>query len=168
MRADEMELRDLAADDLFPMVSLLSKVGASELMERIGTDLIEAAKFTQPVRIGKDGKTTPIPKKEWTEGQLRAEAKADAARSRIFLIGGETILSNFGTCKSEIYSLLASGYGVSVEDIASLTLTELVGLIDRYINREAFGDFFSQALKLVSHTGTFISRISFTGGTETA
>ena len=158
MRADEMELRDLAADDLFPMVSLLSKVGASELMERIGTDLIEAAKFTQPVRIGKGGKTTPIPKKEWTEGQLRAEAKADAARSRIFLIGGETILSNFGTCKSEIYSLLASGYGVSVE----------VGLIDRYINREAFGDFFSQALKLVSHTGTFISRINFTGGTETA
>ena len=68
MRADEMELRDLAADDLFPMVSLLSKVGASELMERIGTDLIEAAKFTQPVRIGKGGKTTPIPKKEWTEG----------------------------------------------------------------------------------------------------
>ena len=168
MRADEMELRDLAADDLFPMVALLSKIGMSELMERIGTDLVEAAKFSQPVRIGKGGKTTPIPKKEWTEGQLRAEAKADAARSRIIAIGVETVLSNFGMCKDEIYSLLASGYSVSVEDIASLTLSELLGLLDRYINREAFADFFMQALRLVSHTGTFISRIRFTGDTETA
>ena len=168
MKADEMILRDLVADDLFPMVALLSKIGMSELIERIGPDLMEAAKFTPPVRIGKGGKTIPIDRKDWTEGQIRAAAKADAAQSRIIAIGVETALSNFGECKKEIYSLLASGYGVSVDEIASLTLAELLGLLDGYINREAFTDFFTQAFKLVSHTGTFISRINFTGGTETA
>lgn len=168
MRAEEMELRDLVADDLFPMVALLSKIGMSELMERIGPDLIEAAKFSQPVKIGKGGKTTPIPRSEWTEGQLRAAAKADAAQSRMIAIGVETVLANFGICKNEIYTLLASGFCVSTDDVASLTLAELLGLLDRYINREAFADFFMQAFKLVSHTGTFISRINFTGVTDQA
>ena len=49
---------------------------------------------------------------------------------------------------------------VSVEEIRTVSAVTLIGLIDGYINREAFSDFFTQVLRLMGHMGSSGLRMS--------
>lgn len=166
--APEFVLKDLESDDVFRMTSLIGKLGISNIGSLFDEKTLRATAFEMPTKMGKDGKIIPLPIEEWTEGQRMAAAASADAKKQLILRVVETVLTNFEQCKTDVYRLLASGYSVSVEEIRAESAVTLLQLIDDYINREAFSDFFTQALKLLGHMGSFGSKMSFSGATGQA
>lgn len=161
--APEFVLKDLASDDVFTMTSLVGKLGISNIAQLIDAKTLKATRFEAPTKMDKDGKLVPLPASEWTEAQKIAAMNADDARTQLTLRIVETILNNFEKCRDDIYRLLASGYSVSVDEIREVSAVTLIGLIDGYINREAFSDFFTQVLRLMAHMGNSGLKMSSSG-----
>lgn len=158
--APEFVLRDLSSDDVFTMTSLIGKLGISNIAQLIDEKTLRATRFEVPTKMDEEGKLVPLPEKEWTEGQKVAAMAAEDARTQLTLRIVETVLNNFEKCRDDVYRLLASGYTVSVKDIQESSAVTLIGLIDGYINREAFADFFTQVLRLMGHMGSFGLKMS--------
>ena len=158
--APEFVLKDLASDDVFTMTSLIGKLGISNIAKLLDAKTLRATRFEAPTRMKENGELEPLPMAEWTEGQKMAAMQAEDARTQLTLRIVETVLNNFEKCRDDIYRLLASGYSVSVEEIRTVSAVTLIGLIDGYINREAFSDFFTQVLRLMGHMGSSGLRMS--------
>ena len=163
--APVFKLREISADAVFLMMRLLSKLGIGELGKVIGGDLAKASSFKVPTTM-KDGKEVLLPVSEWTEKQKAAAQQAQAAQNQMMMQLIDTVLTNFADCKADLYALLADGYGCSVEDIAGVSGIELIDLIDGYVNRDGFSDFFMRAMNLVSKTFSSGSLTRSTKGME--
>lgn len=161
--APEFVLRDLSSDDVFTMTSLIGKLGISNIAQLIDKRTLRATRFETPTKVDEEGNLVPLPVGEWTEKQKAAAMAAEDARTQLTLRIVETVLNNFERCRDDVYRLLASGYTVSVDDIRGVSAVTLISLIDGYINREAFADFFTQALKLMAHMGRFGSKMNSSG-----
>jgi len=158
--APVFELRDISADAVFMMTALLSKLGVGQLLQLVSAEASKAS-FEPPMTM-KDGKQVPLPLNKWTEKQRAAAIAAQEAQNVMITKAIELMLSTFASCKNEIFALLADGYGCTVEDIEGISGVELIELIDGYVNRDAFVDFFTRALKLFTKTSSSGSRMRFT------
>ena len=148
--APALSLRTPTADDLFTLVRLIDKIGLTDARASVSSELRKAAFFEMPKMIGEDGKEVDLPHDQWTEGQRRALLEASSAVTKIKAIMMDAVIQNIGKVKDEILTLLASGYGVRVEDIPQDDGIAFAKMLFEYIDREAFTDFFIQASKLRS------------------
>lgn len=156
-------INGISADDTFTMASIVGKIGISEVIKGLDPDALKALDYKPPMMMGKDGKMVPLPEDKWTEGQQRQALNAIEKQSEFYSDLFEMIMTHFGDCRAEVYSLLASATGRSEQDIAGMSGTGFVKLLYDYISRDEFIDFFTVALRQ-SCAGLLRATTSITAG----
>lgn len=119
------ELRTLNATDIFPMSTILSKIGIGEFKRCFESDDVKKLIKTG----GKGG----------NEGVVGLAIALD--------IGG-VILGNLHKCENDIYSFLARIANVTVEEIKTLSMGEFAEMIIEVVKKPEFADFFLVVSKL--------------------
>ena len=124
------ELRDLIADDMFPMFQIISKIGIKEFKSCFESESVR--KLVAEVTNG---------------GASQDELKATVGVT-VALDIASVILSNIGNCKDDIYLLLSQLSGMSTKAIAKLPMMTFMGMIVDVIKKKEFADFFQDVVKL--------------------
>jgi hypothetical protein len=124
------ELRDLTADDMFPMFQIISKIGIREFKSCFESDHVK--KLVAEMTSGKA-----------SEDELKAKVGVTVA----FEIAS-IVLSNLASCKDDIYLLLSQLSGMGTKEIAKLPMVTFVEMVIDVIKKKEFADFFQAAVKL--------------------
>ena len=120
----KFELRTLNATDIFPMSTIISKVGINEFKKCFESDEIKKLIKGQ----GKENET--------------------AVGIAVALDIGGVILGNLHKCENDIYTFLGRIANVDVEEIKVLSMGEFAELIIEVVKKPEFKDFFSVVSKL--------------------
>lgn len=124
------ELRELTADDMFPMFQIISKIGIREFKSCFESENVK--KLVAEMTSGKASKD---------------ELKATVGVTVAFDLAS-VILSNLSSCKDDIYQLLAQLSGMTAKDIGKLPMTVFMEMVIDVIKKKEFADFFQAAVKL--------------------
>ena len=124
-------LREMTADDVFPMVKIISGIGLKEFKTAFEAEDVKAAIAAM------------------TGGKAEGE-KPDAAAIGITIAVNiaDVIFSNLPKCKGDIYKLLSGLSGMSAKDIAALPMPVFMDMVVDTIKKEEFRDFFGAAARL--------------------
>ena len=122
------ELRNLTADDMFPMFQIISKIGVKEFKTCFESP--DVKKAIEGMASGKD-----------------QDGLAAVGMTIAFDLAG-VIVSNLASCKNDIYLLLSQLSGMTTKEIASLPMVTFVEMIIDVIKKEEFKDFFQGVSKL--------------------
>ena len=135
-KAKAYELRDLIADDLFPMFNIINKIGFQEFKTCFESDGIKELIKNMMSDAEKKGKK-----------MSKDELAASVGVSVVFDIAG-VILSHLADCKDDIYLLLSQISGMSVKDIGKLPMVTFMEMVMDVVKKKEFLDFFQAAVKL--------------------
>jgi hypothetical protein len=124
------ELRELTADDMFPMFQIISKIGIREFKSCFESESVK--KLAAEMTSGKASKD---------------ELKATVGVTVAFDLAS-VILSNLSSCKDDIYKLLAQLSGMTAKDIGKLPMAVFMEMVIDVIKKKEFADFFRAAVKL--------------------
>jgi hypothetical protein len=124
------ELRELTADDMFPMFQIISKIGIREFKSCFESENVK--KLVAEMTSGKASKD---------------ELKATVGVTVAFDLAS-VILSNLSSCKDDIYQLLAQLSGMTAKDIGKLPMAVFMEMVIDVIKKKEFADFFQAAVKL--------------------
>ena len=126
-------LRGLTAEDVFPMLKIISGIGLKELKSCFDSaELRDAIKnMSQGKEEGETVDTTAV-------GLMVA---ADIA---------SIIFANLPKCKDDIYQLLSGLSGMKKKEIAELPMNVFLAMIVDVIKKEEFKDFFQDVAGLFS------------------
>ena len=129
-KAKAYELRDLTADDMFPMFQIISKIGIREFKSCFESENVKKlmADMTSGKASNEDTKTT-----------VGVTVALDMA---------SVVLSNLSNCKNDIYQLLAQLSGMTAKEVAKLPMMIFVEMVIDVIKKKEFSDFFQAAVKL--------------------
>ena len=122
------ELRNLTADDMFPMFQIISKIGVKEFKTCFESP--DVKKAMEGVASGKD------------------QEALNAVGMTIAFDLASVIVSNLASCKNDIYALLSQLSGKPTKEIASLPMVTFMEMIIDVIKKEEFKDFFQAVSKL--------------------
>ena len=128
-QAKAFELRNLEADDMFPMFQIISKVGVKEFKQCFESDAVKNA--VASVADGKNNKTDVA-----------------AVGMMIGLDIAGILLANIGKAKEDIYCLLANLSGMTRDQIAKLPMPTFTEMVIAVVKKEEFKDFFQAVTKL--------------------
>ena len=117
------ELRSLTADDVFPMIQIVSKFGIREFKS-----CFESPDVKKAVEGMANGKKD--------QGALTAIGVAVAFDL------ASVIVSNLASCKNDIYLLLSQLSGKTAKEIAALPMMTFMNMIVDVIKKDEFKDFF--------------------------
>ena len=126
--AKAYELRNLTADDVFPMFQIISAIGIKEFKSCFDSDDVKKA----VAEAAKDGESADI-------GAVGMTVALDIA---------SIIMANVPKCKESIYMFLAQLSGMTKKDIAELPMMTFVEMIVDVIKKPEFKDFFQVVSKL--------------------
>lgn len=126
-------LRELTAEDVFPMLKIISGIGLKEFKSCFENEELRAAISNMNA--------------EKKEG---AEIDTTALGLMVAVDIASVILSNVPKCKDDIYTLLAGLSGMSKKEIATLPMNVFLGMIVEVVKKEEFKDFFKDAAGLFS------------------
>ena len=118
------------AGDVFTMATLLSKIGLGKMANGFGKDNI--------MQIVNENK-----------GKKKDELAAFTGMQMVLTIA-EIILANMDKCEDEIFRLLSSVTGASVDELKELDAEVFVELITDVIQCQQFKDFFKVASRLLN------------------
>lgn len=118
------ELRRLTSKDIFPMCSIIKKIGLDEFKNCFQNP--EISKLIQ-------------------KGGEDVNASVGIA---VTLDIVSVIVGNLPKCEKEIYSFLASLSGLKVSDLENMEMGEFFKMIKDVVTKEEFKDFFNQASEL--------------------
>lgn len=130
------KLRKLCADDIFPMVNIISKIGIenmadcfdakemADIMNSVGSTLDEA-----------DGK-------ESSDNNAMADVLTKQIGIKVIMKLVGLLLKNLGKIKRELYQFLAGLSGMTEKEIAALPLGTFTQMIVDVFKKEEFSDFF--------------------------
>lgn len=126
-------LRGLTAEDVFPMLKIISGIGLKEFKSCFDSaELRDAIKnMSQGKEEGETVDTTAV-------GLMVA---ADIA---------SIIFANLPECKDDIYQLLSGLSGMEKKEIAELPMNVFLAMIVDVIKKEEFKDFFQDVAGLFS------------------
>lgn len=142
-------LRGIKAPDVYQLVRVMSKIGVVEILDSLPSDLLDAAHFTAPTMMQK-GEEVEMPSHLWTEANHRRHEKALSAQSQLAIITIGLVLEHFADCEKELNTLLANSINESIDVINDMDGKVFLRLLNDYIAREEFSDFFTEALRLLS------------------
>ena len=128
-RAKAYELRNLTADDVFPMFQIISKIGFKEFKNCFDSPEVKAV--AAKMASGEDD-----------------QAALTSVGMTVALDLASVIVSNLGSCKNDIYLLLSQLSGMDTRDIAALPMVTFFEMVIDVIKKEEFRDFFQVATKL--------------------
>jgi hypothetical protein len=138
------QLRELCAEDMFPMLTIIRKIGIKEFKDCFSKETIE-----EVVDLFMNGA------KEKTEEAEEGEEKQD----NTLVVAGITILPsvldiadvllcNIPKCEYDFYKFLASISNLKVEEIKKLKMADFFEMIVDVVKKEEFKDFFKVVSKL--------------------
>ena len=126
----EYTLGKFKATDVFTMATLLSKIGLGKIADGLGKENI--LKLI---------------------GDARGKKKEDVATltgMQLFLQVAEIILANLDSCETEMFKLLSSVTGASIDELKELDADVFVELIIEVVQMQQFKDFFKRASRLLN------------------
>lgn len=126
--AKAYELRDLTADDVFPMFQIISAIGIKEFKSCFESDEVKKA----VAESAREGKNVDI-------GAVGVTVALDIA---------SIIVANVPKCKDAVYLFLAQLSGMTKKDIAGLPMMTFVEMIVDVVKKPEFKDFFQVVSKL--------------------
>lgn len=129
IQAKAFELRDLTADDMFPMFQIISKIGIKEFKSCFESDAVKSA--VANVAAGEQDKTD-----------------ITAVGMMIGLDIAGILMANIGHAKEDIYSLLSGLSGMTRNEIAALPFAVFTEMIIAVVKKKEFKDFFQAVTKL--------------------
>jgi hypothetical protein len=124
------ELRQLTADDIFPMFQIISKIGVREFKSCFESE--EVRKAIMDMASG-----------------AKDQANVSAVGLTVAVDIAGVIISNLYKCKDDIYQLLSQLSGMKTKEIASLPMTTFLEMIVAVVKKEEFKDFFQGVTKLL-------------------
>lgn len=124
------ELRQLTADDIFPMFQIISKIGVREFKSCFESE--EVRKAIMDMASG-----------------AKDQANVSAVGLTVAVDIAGVIISNLYKCKDDIYQLLSQLSGMKTKEIASLPMTTFLEMIVSVVKKEEFKDFFQGVTKLL-------------------
>lgn len=117
--------RTLNATDVMPMFRIIGAIGVNEFSNCFQSDTIKAL-----VANKKDA------------------AVVDMAGLQVMLDAANIILTNLPKCEKDIFNLLASVSGLTVDDVKALDLVTFAEMIVEFVKKEEFKDFIGVVSKL--------------------
>lgn len=118
--AEQMELRQLTADDLFPMCTIISKIGAQDFKKCIESPgVMEAIKG---------------------EGELDIDKVGVAVMADL----GVAVMAHLEDCRDDIYRFLSSLSGKPVSELSKMRMGQFVNMVIKLFRKEDFRDFFME------------------------
>lgn len=126
------ELRTLCADDIFPMVNIISKIGIDNMTSYF--DAKEMADMMNTVSSTVDGEETT------DDAMADVITKQIGIKVIMKLVG--LLLKNVGKIKRELYQFLAGLSGMTEKEIAALPMGTFTQMIVDVFKKEEFSDFF--------------------------
>lgn len=138
------KLRTLCADDIFPMVKIISKIGIDEIADCFDakemSEIMEAMKPTEDEETEKVEENTADKTNELLTQQIGIKVVMK-------LVG--LLMKNLGNIKGDLYKFLAGVSGMEEQEIAKLPLGTFTQMIIDIFKKEEFGDFFGVVSGLV-------------------
>lgn len=128
------EFRKLNSTDMFPMFTIISKIGINEFTNCFQKDAVKRA-------IAGVMKNMEDPNADKNEDEDTAIVGLSVA-----LEAANVVLGNMHKCENDIYKLLAQTSNLSVEEIKALDFAIFAEMIIDFIKKEEFKGF----LKVVS------------------
>jgi len=110
------------------MARLVGKIGVAQFLAGLDKDMVEKI---SAIRDGKD---------------LLKDVSVASASVQIINI----VLQNAGRIRPELYELLGSAAGMTEAEIKDLPASRFVELLDAFVSRDDFWDFFTQVSRLIS------------------
>ncbi len=124
------ELRQLTADDIFPMFQIISKIGVREFKSCFESEEVRNAIMDMASGAKDQGKVNAI-----------------GLTVAVDIAG--VIISNLYKCKDDIYQLLSQLSGMKTKEIAALPAATFMEMVVSVIKKEEFKDFFQGVTKLL-------------------
>jgi hypothetical protein len=124
------ELRQLTADDIFPMFQIISKIGVREFKSCFESE--EVRKAIMDMASG-----------------AKDQANVSAVGLTVAVDIAGVIISNLYKCKDDIYQLLSQLSGMKTKEIANLPMPTFLEMIVAVVKKEEFKDFFQGVTKLL-------------------
>lgn len=126
--AKAYELRNLTAEDIFPMFRIISKIGVKEFKSCFESDEVMKAIATS----GEDGSANIT----------------TAVGLTVMMEVVNLLVDHLPDCKNDIYQFLANLSGMQKDEIAALPMMTFIEMIVDVIKKEEFKDFFRVVSKL--------------------
>lgn len=121
----KFEMRSLKSSDMFVMFGILSKIGFTDIKEKLTPDRIKdfAASFKQ-------------------DGEKPSEEQFTYIGFNVIMEVVEIVMKNLPKCEKEIYTFLANLTGMTAKQIAGLDIATFTEMIIAVLKKEEFKDFF--------------------------
>ena len=117
-------LRALQSDDLFLMLKVINKIGIKEIKKCFESEAV--VKAITAMTDGKKVKDTA------------------AVGMTVMLEIADVLARNLPACRDELYQLLSTLSGMTVEEIAKLPMLTMVDMVMDVIKMQEFADFFQR------------------------
>lgn len=131
------EFRMLGAEDVFPMVGIISKIGIKEfkvLFEGDGLkDMLSGAFGDAKKKSG---------------GEALDEAAIASLGASVFLELATIVLCNLPKAEKDIFQLLSNTSNLSVDEIKKLSLADFTEMVIDFFKKDEFKDFMKVVSKL--------------------
>ncbi len=124
----KFELRNLTADDMFPMFKIISKIGIREFKSCFESNDVKKA----VANIASGG----------------ADADLNAVGVTVAIDIAGLLIGHLPDCKDDIYFFLAQLSGMTKDEIAALPMATFMDMIVSVFRKEEFKDFFQAVAKL--------------------
>ena len=134
-RVKPYQLRELGAEDMFPMLTIIRKIGIRELKDCFSKETINTL-----VELFMNGAKTKAKEGEETQDNTLAAAGISLLPSVLDVV--DVLLVNIPKCEHDFYKFLANISNLKVEEIKKLKPADFVGMIIDVIKKEEFKDFF--------------------------
>ena len=121
-------LRALQSDDLFLMLKVINKIGIKEIKRCFESEAV--IKVVSTMAGDKEGK--------------EKDKDMAAVGMAVMLEIVDVLVTHLPECKDELYQLLSTLSGMTVEEIAKLPMLTLVDMVLDVVKKKEFTDFFQR------------------------
>lgn len=129
--AKSYTLRNLTADDVFPMFQIINKIGFKEFKNCFNSADVQEV-ITKSMNGGAPGKDALV--------SIGVTVGIDIA---------SVIIANMERCKLDLYSLLAGLSGLTAAEVGKLPMVTFFEMIVDVIKKDEFKDFFGVVSRLL-------------------
>lgn len=130
VKAKPYTLRNLTADDVFPMLQIINKIGFKEFKGCFNSPDVQTA-ITKAMN-GEQDKEALV--------SIGVAVGIDIA---------SVIIANVERCKPDLYKLLSGLSGMTTEDVGKLPMMTFFEMIVDIVKKDEFKDFFGVVSKLL-------------------
>lgn len=145
----EYKVRALNAEDIFPAVNIISKIGISQFKKVFEGASLNVLISNAKEKMSESNEETIDSKSEESSVSQNNEAYVAEVGMSIAFDIVEIIIKNFGNCKEEIFNFLSSLTSIEVENLKAAPPADVANMLIDIFEQKEFKDFLKVVLKFV-------------------